>query len=193
MTMLWEIDEANSQVSFAIRVMSVTTTRGCFHALRGHLHIDEQDPANSWVEAEIEAASIDTHNRLRDAHLRSNAFLAVKQYPTIAFRSTHVEHTGGSGYTVTGNLTLLGTTRPITFAVDYRGQSTESNAHASLTARATMNRDDFGLGRGMMIQFVAGKTVTIDISLVTFHTADNETVKEAKAENPTSALPGWGA
>ncbi len=75
--MTWEIDPTHSQVSFAIRVMSVTTTRGHFNTLRGHLHIDEQNPASSWVEAEVDAASIDTHNILRDTHLRSNAFFAV--------------------------------------------------------------------------------------------------------------------
>ena len=83
--MNWQIDPTHSHLSFAIRVLSVTTTRGRFHALRGHLHIDEQNPANSWVEAEVDAASIDTHNKLRDAHLRSAAFFAVKQYPTITF------------------------------------------------------------------------------------------------------------
>src|SRR5207248_6987399 len=47
-TMIWEIDPTHSHLSFAIRVLSVSTTRGRFHALRGYLHIDEQDPANSW-------------------------------------------------------------------------------------------------------------------------------------------------
>jgi len=164
--MIWEIDPAHSQVSFAIRVMSVTTTRGRFNTLRGYLHIDEQNPASSWVEAEVDAASIDTHNLLRDAHLRSNAFFAVKKYPTIAFRSTRVEHIAGSAYKVTGDLTLLGTTRPITFDVAYSGPSAGLNARASLTARATMNRDDFGLGRSMIVQSAAGKTATIEIALV---------------------------
>jgi len=59
--MSWEIDPIHSQVSFAIRVMSVTTTRGRFNRVRGHLHIDEQNPASSWVEAEVDAASINTH------------------------------------------------------------------------------------------------------------------------------------
>jgi polyisoprenoid-binding protein YceI len=164
--MIWEIDPTHSQVSFAIRVMSVTTTRGSFNKVRGQLHIDEQNPASSWVEAEVDAASINTHNILRDTHLRSNAFFAVKKYPTIAFRSTRVEHTGGSAYKVTGNLTLLGRTKPITFDVEYSGQSAGLNARASLTARATINRDDFGLGRGMMVQSAAGKTATIEIALV---------------------------
>src|SRR5215470_6887455 len=137
MTMTWEIDPTHSQVSFAIRVMSVTTTSGSFNRLRGQLHIDEQNLASSWVEAEVDAASIDTHNRLRDTHLRSNAFFAVKKYPTIAFRSTRVQHTGGNAYKVTGNLTLLGMTKPVTFDVEYSGQSAGLNAHAGLTARAT--------------------------------------------------------
>jgi polyisoprenoid-binding protein YceI len=164
--MTWEIDPTHSQVSFAIRVMSVTTTRGRFNKVRGQLHIDEQNPASSWVEAEVDAASINTHNILRDTHLRSNAFFAVKKYPTIAFRSTGVEHTGGNAYKVTGNLTLLGRTKPITFDVEYSGQSAGLNARASLTARATINRDDFGLGRGMMVQSAAGKTATVEIALV---------------------------
>src|SRR5215468_3164831 len=104
MTMVWEIDPISSHLSFAIRVMSVTTTRGSFNRVRGQLHIDEQNPASSWVEAEVDAASITTHNLLRDTHLRSTAFFAVKQYPTISFKSTRVEHTSGSAYKVTGNL-----------------------------------------------------------------------------------------
>ena len=179
--MIWEIDPTHSQVSFAIRVLSVTTTRGSFKRLRGQLHIDEQHPASSWVEAEVDAASINTQNSLRDTHLRSNAFFAVKTYPTIAFKSTRVEHISGSAYKVTGNLTLLGTTKPITFEVSYSGQSAGLNARASLTARATINRDDFGLGRGMMIQSAAGKTATVEIALVAVQKAGKELETAVKA------------
>jgi polyisoprenoid-binding protein YceI len=164
--MIWEIDSTRSRVSFAIRVMSITTTRGRFNRLRGQLHIDEQNPDSSWVEAEIDAASIDTHNILRDTHLRSNAFFAVQKYPTIAFRSTRVEHSGGNAYKVTGNLTLLGITKPITFDVEYSGQNAGLDAHVDLTARATINRHDFGLGQSMKLQSAAGKTATIEIALV---------------------------
>ena len=163
--MNWKIDPTHSHVSFAVRVLSVSTTRGRFHALRGHLHIDEQNPANSWVEAEVDAASIDTHNTLRDAHLRSAAFFAVKQYPTITFRSTHVEHIGGQSYKVTGNLSMHGVIKSITFEVDYRGKSTLMDAHTGLTAKATINRNDFGVGRGAAVQLVASSIVTIEIDL----------------------------
>jgi polyisoprenoid-binding protein YceI len=163
--MIWKIDPTHSHVSFAVRVLSVSTTRGRFHALRGHLHIDEQNPANSWVEAEVEAASIDTHIKLRDAHLRSAAFFDVKQYPTISFTSTNVEHVGGQNYQVTGNLTLHGVTKPITFDVAYRGQSTLMGARTGLTAKATINRNDFGVGRGAAVQLVASSIATIEIDL----------------------------
>jgi polyisoprenoid-binding protein YceI len=164
--MIWEIDPTHSQVSFALRVLSITTTRGRFNKLRGQLQIDEQNPANSWVEAEIDAASIHTHNFLRDTHLRSNTFFAVKQYPTISFRSTRVEHVGGSAYKVTGNLTLLGTTKPVTLDVSYSGQSAGLDARAGFTAGVTIDRDDFGLGMGMKVQSAAGKTATVEIALV---------------------------
>ena len=163
--MIWQIDPTHSHLSFAIRVLSVSTTRGRFHALRGDLHIDEQHPANSWVAASVEAASIDTHNKLRDAHLRSAAFFAVKQYPTITFQSTHVEHAGGQNYQVTGNLTLHGVTRPITFDVAYRGQSTLMGAHTSLSAKTQINRRDFSLGQSVAVRFAASSMVSIEIEL----------------------------
>ena len=164
--MIWEIDSTHSHVSFAIRVMSVSTTRGRFNALSGQLSIDEQNPANSWIAAEVDAASIDTHNKLRNAHLRSATFFAVKQYPTITFQSTHVEHAGGQDYRVIGNLTLHGVTRPITFDVQYRGQkSTMTGARAGLTAKATINRNDFSVGRGAAVQLAASSMVTIEIGL----------------------------
>jgi len=163
--MIWNIDPTHSRVSFAIRVLGVTTTKGRFNALRGHLSLDEQNPASSWVEAEVDAASIDTYNKLRDAHLRSAAFFAVKQYPTIAFKSTHVEHVAGQDYKVTGNLTLHGETNPVTFDVTYSGQRSITGALAGLTAKAKVNRHDFGLGQGMRLQFAAGEMADIEIEL----------------------------
>ena len=163
--MIWKIDPTHSHVSFAIRVLSVSTTRGRFHALRGDLHIDEQNPANSWVAASVEAASIDTRNILRDAHLRSAAFFAVKKYPTIAFESTNVEYVNSQDYKVTGNLTLHGVTRPVTFDVAYRGQNLLMDTRTNLTAKATINRTDFGVGRGAAVQLAASSMVTIEIEL----------------------------
>ena len=163
--MIWEIDSTHSHVSFAIRVMSISTTRGHFHALRGRLHIDEQNPANSWVDAQVEAASLDTRNFMRDTHLRSAAFFDVKKYSTIRFQSTHVEQVSGQHYQVTGNLTLHGITKPITFDVQYRGQSSMMDRRTGLTASATINRLGFGVGQGVAVRFAASPVVAIEIDL----------------------------
>lgn len=163
--MIWEIDPIHSRVLFSVRVMSVSTTRGRFKALRGQLHIDEQNPANSWVAAEVNTASIDTHNKLRDAHLRSAAFFAVKKYPTITFTSTNVEHLGGQDYQVTGNLTLHGVTRPITFDVTYRGENSMMGMCTGLRASTTINRNDFGVGQSAAVRVAASSMVTIEIAL----------------------------
>ena len=169
--MNWEINSTHSQVSFSIRVLSVTTTRGHFNTFRGQLHLDEQNPANSWVVAEVDAASIDTHIKLRDAHLRTAKFFEVKQYPTITFQSTNVVYIDGQHYKVTGNLTLHGVTKPIIFDAEYRGQSTMMDTRAALTAKAQINRNDFALGRGAGVQFAASPTVAIEIDLEAVQTA----------------------
>jgi polyisoprenoid-binding protein YceI len=169
--MIWKIDPTHSHVSFAIRVLGVSTTKGRFNALRGHLSLDEQNPSSSWVEAEVDAASIDTHNKLRDAHLRSAAFFAVKQYPTMVFESTHVEPVGGQDYKVAGNLTLHGVTKPVTFDVTYHGQRMIMGAMTGLTAKAKINRHDFGLGQGMRVQFAASEMATIEIGLEAVQTS----------------------
>jgi polyisoprenoid-binding protein YceI len=160
-----EIDPTHSNVSFTVRVLSISTTRGRFTTLSGQLHIDEQNPAKSWVDAQVEATSIDTRIKLRDAHLRSAAFFDVKQYPTITFTSTHVESVDGQDYKVTGNLTLHGVTRPITFDVHYWGQSSINGARTGLSAKATINRHDFSLGEGAAVRLAASSLVTIEIDL----------------------------
>jgi len=147
--MIWTIDSTHSYVSFAIRVLGVSTTKGRFNAPRGLLSLDEQNPASSWVEVEVDAASIDTHNRLRDAHLRSAAFFAVKQYATIAFKSTKVEHVAGQDYKVMGNLTLLGVTKPVTFDVTRPERSDRADCRGTGVLRPLPRRPPPGRGRAM--------------------------------------------
>jgi len=167
--MPWEIDPVHSHVAFSVRHMMVSTVRGRFNVLRGHLHIDEANPANSGVDAEVDAASIDTHDEHRDGHLRSPDFFDTEKYPTITFKSTKVEHVDGNEYRVTGDLTMHGVTKAITFQAEYNGQSTMMGAHrAGLTARAKINRKEFDLGFGSVAeagQVAVSETVNLEIDL----------------------------
>ena len=168
--MSFQIDPVHSQVIFSVRHMMVSNVRGLFNVIRGQVHIDEQQPANSWVEAEAEAASINTRNEQRDGHLRSADFFDAENYPTLTFKSTRVEQVEGSEYKVTGDLSIHGVTRPVTFEVEYHGQNThpKMGVRTGLTAKAKINRKDFGLAFGTVAeagQVLLSENVTIEIDL----------------------------
>ena len=89
----------------------------------------------------------------------------------MVFESTHVEHVSDQDYKVTGNLTLHGVTKPVTFDVAYRGQRTTMGAPTGLIAKAKINRNDFGLGQGIALQFAASEMATIEIGLEAVQTS----------------------
>ena len=180
--MAWDIDPIHSHVGFSVRHMMVSTVRGHFNVLSGKLHIDENNPANSWVEAEVDAASVDTQNEQRDGHLHTSDFFEVNKYPTITFKSTKVVHIEDQEYKVTGDLTMHGVTKSVTFNAEYNGQSNMAGLRAGLTAKTKISRKDFGMTFGLVAeasQVAVSDTVTIEIDL--------EVVQQA-AESETSAV-----
>ena len=144
------IDAAHSQVSFAIRHF-FTRVYGRFNDFSGTILLDEQNLANSSVEAVIQAASIFTANEKRDKHLRSPDFFAVDSFPTITFKSTKVSGTPGGKLTIEGNLTVRGITRPVVLEgsmlgsglLDVNGQS--AGYRAGFEASTTINRKDYNV------------------------------------------------
>src|SRR5437763_9726666 len=156
--MSWEIDAIHSHVSVSVRYLMVSTVRGRFNRMRGQIHIDESQPAHSWVEAEVDAATVYTQNKQRDAHLRAADFFEVDTYPTITFKSTKVEAVSGQEYRVTGDFTMHGVTKSVTFDVEYGGQSHIAGPRAGLTATTKINRKDFGFSFGALAK-AAGQVV----------------------------------
>jgi polyisoprenoid-binding protein YceI len=143
----WQIDPAHTLIEFSVKHMMFTTVKGRFTSVRGTIVADETDPSRSSVEAEIDAASVDTANARRDGHLRGPDFLDVEHYPTITFKSTRVEQTGPEQGRVYGNLTIRGTTREVVLDTSFngRGKNPWGQEVAGFTAEATINRRDFGL------------------------------------------------
>src|SRR5215207_2547390 len=90
-TSTWAIDPAHSLIEFAAKHMMITTVKGRMADVRGTVTLDEENPDRSTVEVEFDAASIDTRSEPRDQHLRSADFLDVEHYPTVSFRSRHIE------------------------------------------------------------------------------------------------------
>ena len=168
--MSWEIDAAHSQATFSVKHMMISTVRGHFEVLSGKLHIDEEHPENSWVEAEVDAASINTRDARRDGHLRSPDFFDVEKYPAITFKSTKVTPLGNNQYRVTGNLTMHGVTREETFHADYSGQVKDlyGMQRAAFSVKGKINRNDFGLNWNVALEtggVLVGEDVNIEIDL----------------------------
>jgi len=172
----WNIDSAHSGVHFSVKHLVVATVRGQFDRVSGTVVLDALNPAGSSVHAVIDAASIDTREPQRDAHLRSADFLDVELFPTIEFRSTQVAR-ADEGYAVTGDLTIHGVTRPVVLAVettDVEVRDHVGNLKRAATARARINRKDFGLTWNVALEtggFVVGDEIRIEIDLELLHQA----------------------
>ena len=168
--MAWEIDPSHSTVTFAVKHMMFTNVRGQFNVISGHLHIDEQHPENSWVDAQADASSIDTRDERRDAHLKSPDFFDAQKHPTLTFKSTRVEHVGGNEYKVYGDLTIRGVTKPVVFNAEYNGQGKNpwGMQVAGLSAKTKINRKEWDLNWNQALEtggWLVSEDVTIEIDL----------------------------
>lgn len=147
-TTTWNIDPVHSAADFKIRHMMISNVKGEFSGVSGVLKLDETDYTRSTVEASIPAASIRTGDNERDGHLKTAEFLDVEKFPAITFKSTKVDHAGGSDYKVAGDLTIRGITKSVTLTVeDVSKPSTDpwNRVRIGLSASTKIDRKDFGL------------------------------------------------
>ena len=154
LTGTWDIDPAHTRLGFAARHAMVATVRGGFDVFSGTIVIDQADPAASSAEVEIDAASLSTGNEQRDGHVRGADFLDVENYPTISFRSTSAEEVDSETYTMTGDLTIKGVSKPVTLELDFQGTGGDpfGNTRAGFEGRTTINRKDWGLSWNVAIE-----------------------------------------
>src|SRR5438105_12223710 len=141
----YAIDPVHSGVTFRIRHLGVTDVQGRFNDVSGTCSIDRKDAEKCSINATIKADSVDTTNQKRDEHLRSPDFFNTKQFPAMTFKSTSVKEAKG-GYEVTGDLTLHGVTKPVTFTLK-TGKTVEfpkGTPRTGFSADITIKRTDFG-------------------------------------------------
>lgn len=179
--MPFQIDSAHSEIQFTVRHMMVSRVRGVFEKWGGTIALDVENPAHTTVDVSIEAASINTKDAQRDAHLRSADFLDVENYPAITFKSTAVEITGENTAKLHGDLTILGVTRPVALDVTYNGsaKSPWGSVSYGFSASTTINREDWGLTWNAALEtggWLVGKEVRIDIELELVQVVEQEKV-----------------
>jgi polyisoprenoid-binding protein YceI len=117
-TTIWNIDPAHSAAEFKVKHMMISNVKGSFSGLSGVLTEHSADSTLSYVEASVPVATISTGDTQRDGHLRSADFFDADKYPALNFKSTKVVRKGEGEYDVTGDLTIHGVTKPVTFAVE---------------------------------------------------------------------------
>jgi polyisoprenoid-binding protein YceI len=145
--MTWALDPHHTSVGFSAKHLGVATVRGRFTAVSGEIDVnDPTDPTTASGTITVDAASIDTGNEQRDAHLRSADFLEADKYPTITFTVTRVEKSGDD-YTVDGDLTIKDVTKPVSLTYEHGGVVTDpyGNTKVGGTLTGTINRNDWGL------------------------------------------------
>ena len=170
-TTTWNLDPVHSVAEFKVKHMMISNVKGQFTGITGVLTLDENDIAGSRVEATIDASTINTREAQRDAHLKSADFFDVEQFPTLSFRSTQVKRTGDDELAVTGDLTIHGVTRQVTFQVEgptAAGKDPWGNTRIGLSATTKINRRDFGLTWNAALEtggILVGEDVIITLDL----------------------------
>jgi polyisoprenoid-binding protein YceI len=177
--MAWQIDPAHSHVEFAVKHMMISTVRGQFDRFSGTVEFDEQNPANTTLDVDIETASINTKVDDRDNHLRSPDFLNAEAYPSLRFKSSRVEVLDDHHARLYGDLTIRDQTREVALDVEYLGQAKSpwGTTSAGFSAAATINRKDWGLTWNQALE-TGGVLVGEDIKIA----IEVELVKQAEGE-----------
>ena len=164
------LDTAHTRIGFVARHAMVTKVRGQFDEFEGGAHLDGDNPANSIARLTIQAKSIETRNKQRDDHLRSNDFLDMDNHPTIEFVSTGVEQTSDTEFAVTGDLTIRGVTKPVTVDFELTGAENDpwGNFRIGFEGKVVINRKDWGVSWNTALEsggVLVSEKVTLEFDL----------------------------
>lgn len=165
----WKLDPAHSSAEFKVKHMMISNVKGTFSGLSGTLTEHTVDSTLSSVEASVDISTVNTGDAQRDGHLKSADFFDVEKYPAMTFKSTKVERKAEDEYRVTGDLTIHGVTKPVTFAVEgptAPGKDPWGNTRIGLSATTKINRKDFGLSWNAALEtggFLVGEDVQLTL------------------------------
>ena len=166
----YAIDPTHSRIGFVARHAMVSKVRGSFNEFEGSASINGEDPSRSSVSLTIQAKSIDTRNEDRDAHIRSNDFFSMDEFPEITFASTSIVAREDDIYTVTGDLTMRGVSRAISFDLEHTGSAIDpwGNLRVGFDGSVVVNRKDWGINWNAGLEaggVLVGEKVTLEFEI----------------------------
>jgi len=145
----YKVDAIHSSIVFRIKHMGVSYCYGRFNKVSGVFNLDAQNPAASEIDVTVEAGSVDTASEQRDQHLRSADFFDAPKFPTIRFQATKISRQGAGPFSVAGNLTLHGVTRPTTVEIEATGSGKGmlGEVRSGMETVFTIRRSEFGMDK----------------------------------------------
>ncbi len=184
----WDLDPAHTRIGFSARHAMITTVRGSFNEVEGHLHVDLSTPSSSTATVVLGTASIDTRSPQRDEHLRSPDFFDVGRWPQIVFRSTRIEEIDEGAYVVTGELTIRDVTQEVAIPISLSGVETDAfgTLRAGFEGTRRINRRDFGLEWNMPLDsggVLVSERITLEFDVSAVRRPD------PSAESPPGSTP----
>jgi polyisoprenoid-binding protein YceI len=177
--MAFQIDNAHTQIQFAVRHMMISKVRGEFTKFSGSVDLNVERPELTAVDVAVDLASINTRDAQRDGHLRSADFFDVENYPTMKFKSTNVQVLDKKHAKLTGDLTIRDVTKPLTLDVEYVGSAKSPWGATSygFAAKAKINREDWGLVWNVALEtggWLVGKDVEIEVEVELVQVAETQ-------------------
>jgi polyisoprenoid-binding protein YceI len=155
----WRVDPERSNVAFAIHHFGVATVHGRFSRFSG---IVERDQHGIGIRGAVITASVETGNELRDDRVRGGDFLDTIHHPEVRFASRTVEPTGAGAFRVTGDLTIVGITRPITLKATTHRDGAD---RVRVTARGSVRRSDFGIEPASLLEAGVGDRIALALDI----------------------------
>lgn len=167
--MTWTLDTAHSKIGFVVRHMMISKVRGEFKQYTADVKIDPNHLETATINVEVDINSVDTNQNDRDNHLRSADFFNVEEFPKMTFTSTSFKSLGGGKVELTGDLTIRGTTKPVTLKGEQEGpvkNPFSGQTTVGYTLEGSINREDFGLTWNQAMEtggVLVGKEIKINI------------------------------
>jgi polyisoprenoid-binding protein YceI len=158
-------DPAHTQIFFSVNHLGFSHPQGRFNKFSGGFTFDLAHPEKSKIDVTVDANSIDMASEDWNRAMKGDNFFDVKKFPSLTFKSTKIETTGKDTGKVTGDLTILGVTKPVTLDVTYNKSGVHpynKNYVAGFSAKAKINRADFGMTWGLP---GIGEEVNVDIQV----------------------------
>lgn len=163
----WTIDKAHSTLGFTVTHMMISKVKGMFDAFDAKINVNPKDLTDADIAFTIDTSSVNTRSKGRDDHLRSADFFNSEKHQNMTFKATKMTNKGKNNYDMTGDLTILETTKPVTFDITFDGLATDpmnNEEAAGFSGQTTISRKEFGLTWNAALE-TGGVVVSDDVKI----------------------------